>query len=435
MRFLNEKIKELMRRLDAYIVGGAVRDFLLGKAPKDIDLITTKSIQEIKKAVEELGGKAVPKGGEKFLVVTAIVGGQEVDIVRARKEVYLPHTRKPVVVPASIKEDVMRRDLTINALLMDADGNVIDYVGGLNDLKNKVIRFVGNPDERISEDPLRALRAVRFAVALGFVIEPKSFSAIRRNAHKLTEKVSWERIRDELVKMFKVSPYKSLKLLDDSGLLGAILWELDESRLVYHDERPPHYGESVLDHTLDALKRFERIKDTLSEDERLTLAFALLLHDIGKRKTVAFEDGKVTFYKHEVVSAEEAFAILKDRLKFPRTFASEVKQIIRAHHMPLTGAPKERIMAKHGKLAKLILLHAYCDTGDERYLREAEEVEELLRRADVAKSVSGKEIMERLGLEPGPLVGKAKRMIVELMLKGYSKEEAFRMVKERLASS
>ncbi len=415
---------DILRRhgYEAYLVGGCVRDLILGIEPNDYDVVTNARPEEVLTIFERLGWIVVPKGIEYGVVsVVNPVTRREIEIATYRKEFYAQEfNRRSAVVEFanSLAEDVARRDFTINALAMDENGDVIDYVGGLEDLKKGIIRFVGNPDERIREDPLRMLRALRFAAKLGFRIDPKTLEAIKRNT-ELIKYVSWERIGDEIVKAAKTNHFALfVKLLYETGLYKYILPELGEMARTRHGFGEHHRGETVLEHTLEVLERLDKMHaDYVTK-------LAALLHDVAKPITRREMGGKVTFYGHEVAGAKLAEKILR-RWRRPSKLIEEVKEIIRAHMEPLTMAKQgldarkiaAKLVAKHGKLAINILELAMADAPEYAKL-----FSEAIRYAKEMLSkpkplVSGYEVMKLYGVKPGPEVGKIKNALYEIQLR------------------
>ncbi len=404
----------------AYIVGGAVRDLLLGKSPSDYDIATDATPEEVMKIFEQHGWKAVPTGIE-FGTVLVLPPSRsiKIEVTTFRKEMYKEERgRKPIVSWAkSLREDVERRDFTINALAIDIHGNVIDYVGGVEDLRRGIIRFVGNPDERIREDPLRMLRALRFAAKLGFTIDPETFEAIKRNVEKIT-RVSMERIRDEILKAAETKRFhKFIELLYKSGLYRYIIPELEEmNRVRHHPETKGHHGETVFEHTLEVLKRLDEV------GAHPELKIAALLHDIGKIK---FGPVSKHFHLHEVYSVEMAREILR-RLRFSNREIERITKIIEAHMIPINmlnqGVPPEkivsRLIAKYGDLAPEILIHAYADTGNRIFLELAREARERLRMMSTKPLVTGSDLLKLFpGRAPGPWIKELKEKIFEIQIR------------------
>jgi poly(A) polymerase len=306
----------------AFWVGGCVRDFLLGREAQDFDIATDAKPEE----VEKLFRKTIPVG-RKFGVMIVVEGGQEFQVATFRAEADYQDGRRPEKIEfANAEADASRRDFTVNGLFYDPlTEKIHDWVGGENDLRAKIIRTIGKPEERFGEDHLRMLRAIRFAAQLGFEIEPKTFAAIQTLAPKI-QIISAERIRDELLKLFR-PPHAShgLVLLRDSGLLEHVLPEL--AATIGCEQSPDFHPEgSVFNHICLMLEKMPADADAL-------LPWTVLLHDIAKPVTAEKDlaTGKIHFYGHEKIGADMAEKILQ-RLKFPNRETEEIVAAVR-HHM------------------------------------------------------------------------------------------------------
>jgi len=432
--------EEVARRLKgkgfrALFAGGCVRDTLLGLNPQDYDVAT----DAVPKEVRGLFKKTVPIG-ERFGVMTVMEFGPKVEVTTFRREGRYADGRRPDEVEfVSAKEDVLRRDFTINALLMEPDtGEILDYVGGREDMKRKVLRAVGEPRERFGEDHLRLLRAARFAARLGYEIEPKTREAIVEMAGLVTS-VSGERIRNELERMLvDGSRAEGIRLMSELGLLKHLLPEVEAMNGVPNFREAE--GKDVLEHTLEVLG--------LLESPSFVLGLAALLHDAGKPE--AYTGGeRARFARHEVIGEELAREVC-ERL---RTSAEEREGVCRLvrNHMALANARKMRL----SKLRRLF--------AEERF----EEMAELFRADSVASlpafegtdfspmeeyefamslysSMSEEEIappplvrggdLISMGLEPGPLFGKLLEQVRDAQLEGTvkTKDEGLAMVRELL---
>ena len=318
------KIVECLHRAGfaAYWVGGCVRDFLLGRVPQDFDLATDARPEQ----VEKLFRKTIPVG-KKFGVVIVVENGQHFQVATFRAEADYRDGRRPTtVVFAPAEADARRRDFTVNGLFFDPlTEKIHDWVGGETDLRAGIIRTIGRPAERFGEDHLRLLRAVRFAAQLGFAIEPETFAAVQLLAPKI-ERISAERVRDELVKLFQ-PPHaaRGLALLRASGLLAHVLPEL--AATITCEQSPDFHPEgSVFNHICLMLEKLPADADPL-------LPWAVLLHDIAKPVTAARDaaTGKIHFYGHEKVGADLAEMILR-RLKFSNQEIAGIVAAVR-HHM------------------------------------------------------------------------------------------------------
>lgn len=297
----------------AYLVGGSVRDILLGREPSDYDVATDARPEQVK----ALFPRAVPTG-EKYGTIT-VLNGMPIEVTTFRRDGFYADGRRPqnVEFSDSLEEDVMRRDFTINALAMTENGILIDYVGGRSDLQAGIIRCVGDPDHRFREDALRMMRAVRFSSQLGFEIHSSTAAAATRNA-SLIANVSWERIRDELAKIL-VSDSPDMRTLHEVGLLAFIVPEL--AACYGFDQMNEHHDEDVFEHTMRAIEL---------SPPRLNVRLAAMLHDVGKPKAFTIENGKGHFYGHHLDGEQMAREILH-RLRFDSHTISDVCILVREH--------------------------------------------------------------------------------------------------------
>lgn len=325
------EVMELFRRYscNTYLVGGSIRNMLLNIPIKDVDLATDCYPDRIQAIAKSNNLPYIPTGIEHG-TSTIIYKDNPIEITTFRIDKQCYGRKADVQFVCTIEEDLSRRDFTINAMAMDINGNIIDPFNGKEDLINRLIRAVGDPDKRFEEDQLRALRAIRFATVLDFYIDPDTFNSIKKV--KLT-KVSNERIRDELSKILQ-SPNRSrgLSLLDESGLLYQILPEVSNLKEVSQDERY-HPEKDAFVHTMIAVQ-------SLPKDAPLELVLATLLHDTGKLSTRTVDDKGIHFYEHEFVSAEIAERALR-RLKFTSDTIDEVKWLV-ANHMRTHEFPNMR---------------------------------------------------------------------------------------------
>lgn len=315
-------INELYKnKFDAFIVGGCLRDLLLDLEPKDYDIATSAKPDN----VMSLFNKTIPTG-IKHGTVTVVINNNNYEVTTFRTEGDYLDNRHPSSVDfvTDIREDLSRRDFTVNALAYNDKLGLIDYFNGINDLKNKIIRCVGHADKRFKEDALRMLRAIRFSCQLGFKIENKTFEAIINNAN-LIKNISKERIRDELCKiLISSSPSKGIDMLQKTGLLEFIIPELN--LLVNYSPLSIKHNRDVFGHTL-------KVMDNL-EGNNLTLMLAALLHDVGKLNTLTLEaDGVYRFPKHNVEGSVMSKKILRD-LKFDNYTVNSVSKLIE-HHLVL----------------------------------------------------------------------------------------------------
>ena len=314
----------IVRRLrgvghEAFWVGGCVRDLLRGVAPKDFDIVTSARPEE----VQALFPRTVPVGA-RFGVMIVIENGRPYEVATFRTEADYDDGRHPSRVAfATAEEDVRRRDFTVNGLLMDPEtGRIIDYVEGRRDIERRLVRTIGKPDERFAEDRLRMLRAVRFAATLDYTIDGETFAAIRKQASAIRG-ISAERIREELSRILTSGgARRGMELLAESGLFVELLPEVSALRGV--DQPPAFHPEGdVWEHTLRAI-------GLLPDGADVRLAWATLLHDVGKADTRSEDAAGVHFYGHSKRGEEIAAAILT-RLRFSGEETETVLALIGQH--------------------------------------------------------------------------------------------------------
>ncbi|MFA5323197.1 MAG: CCA tRNA nucleotidyltransferase [Smithella sp.] len=320
--------EEIVRRLkqsgyEAYFVGGCVRDFILGNISSDYDIVSSATPDQVISLFS-----TTLSIGAKFGVVAVIVENHPYEVATFRNDDVYEDGRHPSHVSfSSPKEDVFRRDFTINGLLMDPDTNeIIDYVNGRSDIEKKIIRTIGNPDNRFNEDYLRMLRAIRFAANLGFTIEPSTKKAIERNASKINQ-ISAERVRDELNKILTRGGARTgFELMIQTDILKEILPEVNRLKGV---EQPPvfHPEGDVWQHTLNML---EMLPVNLETAKNICLAWGTLLHDVGKAITRSEDEKGVRFYGH-VQKGEKIADDIMQRLRFSRAQKETVLNLIRQH--------------------------------------------------------------------------------------------------------
>ncbi|MBI4394795.1 MAG: CCA tRNA nucleotidyltransferase [Candidatus Omnitrophica bacterium] len=411
----------------AYFAGGCVRDLIMKVKPKDYDIATTATPDEI----ESLFPKSVPVG-KQFGVIIVVMDGHHFEVATFRREGAYRDGRHPETVSFTTpKEDALRRDFTINGLFYDPlKHSVIDYVDGKKDIGRKVIRTIGDPKARFEEDHLRLLRAIRFATNLGFQIEPSTWEAVKIH-RKMIHSVSQERVRDELVKMFtRSSAGRGLELLSESGLLAEILPEIEAMKGV---EQPPefHPEGDVFIHT-------KMLMDQLKEPS-VALAFGALLHDVGKPATFSDEGGRIHFYNHPAVGSEIARGLLM-RLKFSNREITDILDCIE-NHMKFANVKEMRV----GKLKQFISrenfpieleLHRIDCLASHRKLDLYKFLEDKIKEFEheelkPKRLITGHDLME-LGIEPGPLMREILGEVYSLQLehKVKTKWEALEWVKK-----
>jgi poly(A) polymerase len=414
---LEQAGRELQAR--AWIVGGYVRDRLLGRSHLDLDVVIEEGdALEVARRFASLAKAPPPVTFERFGTAQVTLPGRSVEFVTARAESYAPDSRKPTVRPASLEEDLRRRDFTINTMLMDTQGAIHDPLGGRNDLEAKVLRTPADPERTFSDDPLRMLRAIRFASELGFELAPGLLPAMRKLKSRLAPPViSVERISDELRKMLLTAqPGLALRLLDDAQLLEVILPEIAACKGVAQSGYHTHdvFGHTVL--TVEATA------------PDLLLRVAALFHDAGKPSTAK---GDGSFLGHEEVGAALARAAL-ERLRFSSREIEAVVGLVRLHLRPVfyksewTDGAVRRLARDAGPLLARLMALARADIAASAY-PEPEKLLELQGRLEAVQNetpsrlqplITGDEVMRIRGIAPGPEVGKIKAKLEELVLEG-----------------
>ncbi|MEA4944478.1 MAG: CCA tRNA nucleotidyltransferase [Propionicimonas sp.] len=419
-----------------YLVGGPVRDALLGRRSSDLDFTTSARPDAIEAILRQLT-PAIWDVGRAFGTIAAQLREPDgaiwqVEVTTFRADTYVDHSRKPeVVFGEHLGGDLVRRDFTVNAMALDmATGELLDPFGGLIDLEDQLIRTPAAPELSFSDDPLRIMRAARFTSQLGFVPVPEVVAAMRQMAPRL-EIVSAERIRDELSKLLLTdNPRPGLNLLVETGVAALVLPELPALKM----ERDEHnHHKDVYEHSLTVLDQAIALEKARGHAPDIVNRLAALLHDIGKPKTRRFEaGGKVSFYNHDVVGAKLARKRLA-ALKFSNDQIAAVAKLIELHlrfhgygESQWTDAAVRRYVRDAGdQLERLhILTRSDCTTRNlAKARRLARAYEELEWRIDqlaeqeeldaLRPDLDGQQIMALLDLKPGPVVGEAYRFLLE----------------------
>lgn len=425
--------------VEVYAVGGFVRDLILGKACVDLDFVVVgDGISFAHEVAKALKIKNVIEY-EKFHTAFLPYKEYKIEFVSARAESYEEMSRKPIVEIADLKSDILRRDFTINTLAYGINagnfGEIIDILGGQKDLGEKIIRTPLDPVETFKDDPLRIMRAIRFASKLQFNIEEETYAAIKQTVNRL-DIISMERIRDELLKIMESRrPSVGLWLLYDTGILQKILPELCELYGVEDKDGQRH--KNNFSHTL-------KVVDNIAQKtNNVNLRLAALFHDIGKAKTKKFIDDRGwTFHNHEFVGAKMIRPIFY-RLKLSKDASKYVTKLVRLHMRPIaltdgesTDSGIRRLIFESGEHLEDLLTLASADITSrnpkrvsakrqkfEWLCKRIEEVEEKDRMRAFHSPVRGEEIMELCNLKPGKEVGIIKKQIEEAILDGVIPNE------------
>ena len=424
---LPEDVKAILHTLqeagyEAYAVGGCIRDSLLGRRPDDWDITTSAKPQETK----ALFGKTIDTGIQHGTVTVMRHGrGYEVTTYRVDGEYEDGRHPKEVTFTASLKEDLKRRDFTVNAMAYNEKDGLVDLFGGRQDLEQKIIRCVGEANERFEEDALRIMRAVRFSAQLGFSIEERTKEAIRGHAERLRQ-VSAERIQVELTKLV-ISPNPDfLRIAWETGITAVVLPEFD--RLMEQPQNNPHHCFSVGEHTLHAMQAVRPDK---------CLRLAMLLHDVAKPLCLTTDaEGIDHFHGHAQKGERMAAQILK-RLRYDNHTTELVSRLVKWHDVAIAPEKKavRRAASRMGKeLFPLILEVKAADLAAQSDYQRAEKrdwlerlrslYEEIEREGDCLTikdlAVNGRDLIQA-GITPGPQLGLALQQLLEIVLEDPEK--------------
>ena len=431
---------ELAKRFDLAnftlaLVGGSVRDALLGRLGNDLDFTTNARPDEIKKILKTFA-EDIWEVGIKFGTIAARKGDTAIEITTYRSEKYQSDSRNPEVeFGDNIEGDLSRRDFTINAMAIELTGKepqFIDPHGGVTDLLKKEIRTPGSPEDSFNDDPLRMLRAARFAAQLGFTINKSVLEAMATLADRLSI-ISAERIRDEFIKiMLSGNPRVGITTLVDTGLCEKFLPEIPKLRLEIDEH---HHHKDVYEHTLTVVEQSMALEERV-DGPNLVLRLAALMHDVGKPKTRALiAGGGVSFHHHEVVGSRMTKERLR-QLRFDHEIVNSVAKLVFLHLRfhgygggEWTDSAVRRYVRDAGELLQLlhVLTRADCTTRNQKKAEQLAtnydhlesrisalmEEEELLK---IRPDLDGHQIMEILNVPAGPLVGKAYEFLLELRI-------------------
>ena len=446
---ISEAAREL--NIDAYVVGGYVRDLLLERECKDIDFVCVGSgIELAERAAQKIDPRLVVTVFKNFGTAHFRWYDLDLEFVGARKESYQRDSRKPIVEEGTLQDDQNRRDFTINALALSLNknsfGELLDPFNGLQDLENKIIRTPLEPDVTFSDDPLRMMRAIRFATQLDFTILPETFESIKRNAERISI-ISQERVTDELNKIILAKkPSTGFILLEESGLLKLIFPEFQALKGVENYEGKGHKDNFY--HTLQVL---DNITKTTKD---LWLRWAAVLHDIAKPPTKKFVPGQGwTFHGHEALGSKWVPKIFR-RMKLPMGAEMKfVQKMVFLHLRPIaltkeeiTDSALRRLLFEAGDDIESLLMLCEADITTKnrekvkRYLTNFEIVREKLKEVEEKDQirnfqppVTGELIMATFGIPPSKEIGIIKEEIKEAILEGKIRndyEEAFQMMLE-----
>jgi poly(A) polymerase len=417
------------------LVGGPVRDAILDRLGNDLDFTTNARPDETKSIIKK-DADSIWETGREFGTIAAQFGDVTVEITTYRSEKYEAESRNPEVnFGDNIEGDLLRRDFTVNAMALElttTPPTFIDNYDGVNDLARKVLRTPGTPENSFSDDPLRMMRAARFAAQLGFDVDPAIIAAIKEMAGRI-EIISAERIRDEFVKLImSENPRIGIALLVDSGLADFVIPEIPKLKLEIDEH---HHHKDVYEHTLKVLEQAISLEERLN-GPNLVIRLAALLHDIGKPKTrELIPGGGVSFHHHEVVGARMAKERLK-ALRFSNDVVDDVSSLVFLHlrfHGYGTGewtdsAVRRYIRDAEHQLDHLhVLTRADCTTRNQRkaeslaqtYDSLEERILKLMAEEELEKirpDLDGLEIMAILGISPSPIVGRAYQYLLDLRM-------------------
>ena len=436
---LPPKVNQIMQTLqangfEAYAVGGCVRDSILGRKPDDWDITTSATPQETKQLFQKTFDTGIEHG-----TITVLLGKDAYEVTTYRVDGKYEDSRHPseVTFTRSLKEDLLRRDFTMNAMAYNDKEGLVDIFGGMDDLQNRCIRCVGNAEERFREDALRILRAVRFAAQLDFEVEEETKQGIRRLAPTLAN-ISAERIQVELVKML-VSPNPGLlRMAYELGITQVILPEFDV--MMQTTQETPHHCYSVGEHTLRAVELVRAEK---------ALRLTMLLHDVAKPKMKTVDDkGRAHFKKHDLEGTQMAKAILR-RLKFDNDTINKVTKLVAYHDYRMEAEPRlvRRAMNRIGEdlFAEYLEVRMADTLAQSAYQREEklqnlqdirscyEEIMENKQCVSLKElAVTGSDLIAD-GMMPGKEIGHVLQLLLEQVLEKpelNDKETLLRLRKE-----
>jgi poly(A) polymerase len=421
-------------KLDVYVVGGYVRDLLLSHVDRDLDILVMGDGVSFARTVAAAMGIQTVVSFERFGTAMVPLHGGKVEFVGARKEEYHAGSRKPDVRAGTLEDDLLRRDFTVNAMAVslnrDRYGELLDPLGGMQDLGARLLRTPLDPMQTFADDPLRIMRGIRFAAQLEFVLDPPTLAGLIAMREQLKQ-ISQERITDELLKILSTpKPSIGLRLLHETGVLQIVFPEIAQMAGV--DQRGDHHHKDVLLHTFTVVDNIARTTDNV------WLRFVALVHDVAKPRTKAYKEGVGwTFHGHEEIGARMMKKIFQ-RMKLPMEPLPYVEKLVRFHLRPMvlvdeavTDSAVRRLVFETGNDIDDLMKLCRADITSKnprlvsRYLKNYElvmqkiaEVEERDRLRNWQPPVKGDEIMAVCGIEEGRKVGELKRAIEEAILDG-----------------
>lgn len=449
-----EKVKYILDALKAnnfegYAVGGCVRDSVLGRIPGDWDITTSAKPEEVKKIFRKTVDTGIQHG-----TVTVILGGEGFEVTTYRVDGQYEDHRHPTGVEFTpdLKEDLKRRDFTINAMAYNPEKGIVDLFDGIKDLKHRCIRCVGEPEKRFSEDALRMLRGIRFAGQLDFTIEERTLQAIQKQSASIG-KVSVERIRTEITKLLLSKRPDKLLLAESTGLCESFLPQF--SRMLETVQNHPHHSLDVGHHSLLAVRNARELGEKLKKDETVIpqpyggdfrtekvdtiLVFAALLHDVGKVACrTTDEKGVDHFHGHAEAGSQMAHDIMR-RLRFDNDTVNMVTKIVRFHERRYEGSPKamRRLVSQAGVevMPYLFIIQEADVLSQSEYMREEKLARisegrrvfvEILRQKEAVclqdLEVTGKDLLD-LGVPRGPQVGEVLRELLDIVIDSPEKNK------------
>ena len=434
--YVENIIKKLEEKnYEAYVVGGSVRDLLIGREPSDYDITTNALPEEIEEVFKEYRTLEV---GKKFGTIVVIQSEGVVEVTTFRLDGEYIDGRRPeeVYFSKDLKEDLSRRDFTINAMAYNEQVGIVDYFDGMGYLKNKIIKTVGDPQDRFKEDYLRVIRAIRFATQLECFIEDDTYKACKDYSKHLTH-ISMERIKDEIFKILLAKhPSYGIRLLKDTGMLEVILPEMINT--IGFNQQNPNHNKDVFEHTLAVLDNTTPI---------LHIRLAALFHDIGKPDTFTIdEEGIGHFYGHDKLSVDMATKILT-RWKTSNELIHKVTILIEKHmtqHDDFGEKALKRLIAKVGEkeifnllqLQKADLIGSREDSDISKLIEREKKIRDILNSEEVYETkqltIDGKDVIE-LGYKQGRIIGEILEYLLEEVLENpelNNRESLIGIVKE-----